>query len=255
MQRVVRNRAAGPGVSIQESFADMTEEAVRHAPDRLASCIELLSADNAAEFVAANSDTNWAHNSAKRLLDLAIAIPALIFMAPLLAVLAILVRLDSPGPVLFRQKRLGYGGQPFDIFKFRTMTVMENGETIVQARRDDARTTRVGRWLRAYSLDELPQFFNVVKGDMSLVGPRPHACAHDEFYGRVIVNYSRRQEVKPGITGWAQVHGLRGATPTVGQMSRRVDLDLWYAEHASFALDAKILLRTPMEVLRSRNAY
>jgi putative colanic acid biosynthesis UDP-glucose lipid carrier transferase len=253
MQRLVRNRAAGSGVSIQESFADVAAEAVRRGPDSLASCIELLSAE--ADLVAANSNTNWAHKSAKRFLDLAIAIPALIFLAPLLAILALSIRLDSPGPALFRQKRLGYRSRPFDILKFRTMKVLEDGEAVIQARPGDARTTRVGRWLRAYSLDELPQFINVVKGEMSLVGPRPHACAHDEFYGRVIADYRRRQDVKPGMTGWAQVHGLRGATPTLGSMTRRVDFDVWYAEHASFALDAKILLRTPMEVVRRRNAY
>ena len=188
-------------------------------------------------------------------LDVAIAVPVLFVLAPLLAFLALLVRLDSPGPVLFRQKRLGYRGRPFEILKFRTMKVLEDGAAITQARPGDARATRVGRWLRAYSLDELPQFINVAKGEMSLVGPRPHARAHDEFYECLISGYQRRQDVRPGITGWAQIHGLRGATPTIECMSRRVDLDVWYANHASFALDLKILLRTPMEVLRRRNAY
>ena len=135
------------------------------------------------------------------------------------------------------------------------MRVLENGEAIAQARPGDPRTTRVGRWLRTFSLDELPQLVNVVKGEMSLVGPRPHALAHDALYARLIADYGLRQSIKPGITGWAQIHGLRGATPTVEAMSRRVDYDVWYADHASFALDFKILLRTPLEVLRRRNAY
>ena len=119
---------------------------------------------------------------------------------------------------------------------------------------DDARITRVGRFIRKLSLDELPQLFNVLAGDMSLVGPRPHAVAHDDYYGAAISNYAVRQRVKPGITGWAQVNGARGATPTLDIMQRRVDLDAWYVAHASLALDLKILARTPLEVLRSRNA-
>ena len=230
-------------------------QAVRRMLDSLPSSVGLLLAGSESRFVAANSNQSWAHKSSKRLLDLAIAVPALIVLAPLLALLALLVRLDSPGPVLFRQKRLGYRGRPFDILKLRTMKVLEDGETVAQARPDDARTTRIGRWLRTFSLDELPQLINVVKGEMSLVGPRPHARAHDDFYARLIVGYPLRQDVKPGITGWAQIHGLRGATPTVDIMSRRVDFDVWYAHHASFGLDVKILLRTPLEVLRRRNAY
>jgi exopolysaccharide biosynthesis polyprenyl glycosylphosphotransferase len=244
-------------VSIQENFADVAAGAqtVRGMLNSLPPCIELLPVGRETRFVAANCNKNWAHKPFKRLLDVAIAVPVLFVLAPLLAFLALLVRLDSPGPVLFRQKRLGYRGRPFEILKFRTMKVLEDGAAITQARPGDARATRVGRWLRAYSLDELPQFINVAKGEMSLVGPRPHARAHDEFYECLISGYQRRQDVRPGITGWAQIHGLRGATPTIECMSRRVDLDVWYANHASFALDLKILLRTPMEVLRRRNAY
>ena len=244
-------------MSIQENFeaAAAGTQAVRRLLGSLPLAVELLLAGSESRFVAANSNRSWAHKSSKRLLDLAIAVPALIVTAPLLAVLALLIRLDSSGPVLFRQKRLGYRGRLFDILKLRTMKVLEDGETIEQARRDDARTTRVGRWLRAFSLDELPQLINVIKGEMSLIGPRPHARAHDDFYARLIAGYLRRQDIKPGITGWAQIHGLRGATPTVDSMSRRVDFDVWYANHASFALDVKILLRTPLEVLRRRNAY
>jgi putative colanic acid biosynthesis UDP-glucose lipid carrier transferase len=230
-------------------------QAVRRLLDGLPLSVELLLAGSEGRFIAANSNKSWALRSSKRLLDLAIAVPALILVAPLLALLALLIRLDSPGPALFRQKRLGYRGRPFDILKLRTMRVLEDGDTIAQARPDDARTTPIGRWLRASSLDELPQLINVVRGEMSLVGPRPHARAHDNFYARLIAGYPRRQDVKPGITGWAQIHGLRGATPTVDIMSRRVEFDVWYARHASFGLDVEILLRTPLEVLRRRNAY
>jgi lipopolysaccharide/colanic/teichoic acid biosynthesis glycosyltransferase len=191
----------------------------------------------------------------KRVLDLAIAVPALLLCLPLFAVLSLLIRLDSVGPVLFRQERLGLGGRPFDILKFRTMHVCENYRMVVQASRDDARATRIGRVLRAASLDELPQLINVIRGEMSLVGPRPHAFAHDVFYAGLIQNYALRQRTKPGITGWAQIHGLRGATPTLDLMRRRVEFDAWYAKHASFFLDMRILLRTPNQVLRRRNAY
>ena len=243
-------------MSIQEHFTDTEAgtQAVRRALEVLSRSVDLLPAGSEAAFRAANDNLRWALRLPKRLLDIAIAVPALIFVLPLLAILAVLIRLDSSGPVLFRQKRLGYRGQPFDILKLRTMRVLENGETVVQASAGDARTTRVGRWLRTFSLDELPQLINVVKGEMSLVGPRPHAWAHDMLYARLIPGYERRQCIKPGITGWAQVHGLRGPTPTVEIMSRRVEHDAWYADHASLALDLKILLRTPLELVRRRNA-
>ena len=192
---------------------------------------------------------------AKRLLDLTIALPALLFVAPLFAALALLIKLDSKGPVFFRQKRIGFGGQAFEIVKFRSMRVMENGETVIQATKADPRVTRIGGFLRRSSLDELPQLINVIKGEMSLVGPRPHACAHDRQYAPLIPHYTRRHDVKPGLTGWAQVNGHRGETPTLDLMRARVDHDVWYARHASLALDIQILLRTPFEVLRSRNAH
>ena len=191
----------------------------------------------------------------KRSLDLMIAVPMAVLCAPLLAVLALIVRLDAGGPVLFRQTRSGQDGRPFEILKFRTMTVMENGETIVQAQVDDARVTRSGKWLRKTSLDELPQLFNVIKGDMSLVGPRPHALAHDTYYGDRIDTYALRQTVKPGITGWAQVHGHRGQTPALDDMRARVGFDVFYAKNASLALDLIVLAMTPFEVLRGRNAH
>jgi putative colanic acid biosynthesis UDP-glucose lipid carrier transferase len=191
----------------------------------------------------------------KRGCDLAVALPLFVLLAPLMLAIAILIRLDSAGPALFHQKRLGKDGKPFEIVKFRTMTVLEDGDNVTQVRKGDARVTRLGRWLRRSSLDELPQFFNVIAGDMSLVGPRPHAIAHDRLYATLIKNYQLRQAVKPGITGWAQVNGYRGETPAIEDMAERVTFDIWYARRASIALDLKILLRTPFEVFRQRNAY
>jgi exopolysaccharide biosynthesis polyprenyl glycosylphosphotransferase len=191
----------------------------------------------------------------KRTIDLSVAVPALLLFAPCMVAIALWVALDSRGPVLFRQRRLGMGGRPFRILKFRTMTVLEDGEIVTQARKNDARVTRAGRFLRQTSLDELPQLINVIKGEMSLVGPRPHAIAHDRYFAAVITNYELRQRVKPGITGWAQVNGFRGRTPTTEAMLQRVTLDLWYARHWHPLLDLKILLRTARLVLGKENAY
>jgi exopolysaccharide biosynthesis polyprenyl glycosylphosphotransferase len=202
-----------------------------------------------------NTEASRYPRAAKRAFDLAIAIPALLLLSPLFAVLALIVRLDSRGPAFFRQTRLGRDGKPFDIFKFRSMTVMENGDVVVQASENDDRVTRAGKWLRSTSLDELPQLLNVIAGDMSLVGPRPHARCHDLHYAKLIPAYDLRQSVKPGITGWAQVNGHRGETPTLEAMRARVDLDIWYAKNASLLLDLEILLRTPVEVLCARNAH
>lgn len=191
----------------------------------------------------------------KRGIDLSIAIPCLILAAPMMLFIAFAVRMDSKGPIFFRQRRLGYRGKPFTILKFRTMHVWEDAGDVAQARKGDARITRLGRVLRQASLDELPQLFNVIKGDMSLVGPRPHAVAHDHFFASLIGNYELRQHVMPGVTGWAQVHGLRGETATTQMMRKRVEYDLWYARNASLSLDLAILARTAVEVLRGRNAY
>ena len=186
----------------------------------------------------------------KRLLDVVLSSLLLAFCLPFGLLLALLIRLDSPGPALFRQQRVGYNGRPFRILKFRTMHVLEDGPTVIQARSRDPRVTRVGRILRSMSLDELPQLVNVLAGDMSLVGPRPHAAAHDVYYGERIRNYAYRRRVRPGITGWAQIHGARGATPNLSDMQARVDLDAWYVDHGSLALDLVILARTPVEILR-----
>lgn len=186
----------------------------------------------------------------KRLLDIAVASIALLFASPLFVLAGLAIKLDSPGPVIFRQRRKGFDEHPFAIFKFRTMRVLEDGHEIIQAKRDDLRVTRVGRWLRRTSIDELPQLFNVIRGDMSLVGPRPHALAHDDQYKKLLATYCWRHHVKPGITGWAQVNGLRGETTRLEQMQHRIEYDLWYINNWSFGLDARILLSTCFEVLR-----
>lgn len=191
----------------------------------------------------------------KRLIDVVGAGLALIILSPLLAAVAVAIKLDSPGPVLFRQQRSGFNGSSFAIRKFRTMSVLEDGPSIVQAKAIDHRVTRIGRWLRRTSIDELPQLLNVLDGSMSLVGPRPHAVAHDNQFDKVVRNYAFRRRVKPGLTGWAQVHGCRGPTPTTALIERRVEYDLWYIDNWSLGLDLAILLRTPLEVLRGRNAY
>ena len=192
--------------------------------------------------------------SAKRVLDVSVALLALILLLPVVALVTLAIMLDSRGPVLFCQKRIGQYGKPFGIYKFRSMHVLEDGADVVQAREGDKRITRVGKFLRVSSLDELPQLFNVLSGEMSLVGPRPHAAAHDEYYAQRIANYRLRHLVKPGITGWAQVNGARGATPELSDMQARVDLDVQYVEQESLWLDLKILARTPLEVLSCRNA-
>jgi len=179
----------------------------------------------------------------------------LIGAAPLMALTALAIKLDSRGPVLFRQRRRGLNRQVFEVFKFRTMNVMQDDETITQAVRDDPRTTRVGRFLRRTSIDELPQLFNVLKGEMSLVGPRPHALAHDEHYSRLLHTYANRHQVKPGLTGWAQVNGLRGETRTPDMMEQRVAFDLEYIRNWSAWFDLRILARTILIVIRNKNAY
>lgn len=198
---------------------------------------------------------NRIERAIKRCFDIVVASLALIILAPLLALVAVAVRLETPGPVLFRQWRDGFGDRPFMIFKFRSMRVTENGPVVVQAKRGDARVTRVGQFIRRTSIDELPQLINVLRGDMSIIGPRPHAVAHGRLYSDMIGDYAHRHHVKPGLTGWAQVNGSRGETPTVDSMKQRVDLDTWYIGNWSFWLDVKIMLMTIRLVLTGRNAY
>ena len=182
----------------------------------------------------------------KRGLDILGAGVGLLFISPFLILIALMIRLESPGPALFCQRRTGYRGREFKIYKFRSMRVAEDGDVIKQASRGDDRITRLGAFLRQSSIDELPQLINVLKGDMSLVGPRPHAVAHDRYFGAAIAEYDSRFLVRPGITGLAQVLGHRGATPDVESMAKRVDKDLEYIRRWSIKLDVLILWRTVM---------
>ena len=191
----------------------------------------------------------------KRGFDVVGATLTLIFLLPFLLLVSAAIWLDSGGPVLFRQRRTGRNGIVFTVLKFRTMTVVEDGDQIAHAVQGDARVTRVGALLRISSLDELPQLVNILRGEMSLVGPRPHALAHDAHYGALIPHYGDRFKVKPGLTGLAQVQGLRGEIKVLDDMSRRVDADVDYANHWSFRDDLLILLRTIPIVLTQKNAY
>jgi putative colanic acid biosynthesis UDP-glucose lipid carrier transferase len=191
----------------------------------------------------------------KRIVDVALSVLALLFAGPVMLVIAGAVKLTSRGPVLFRQRRYGLRGEEIFIYKFRSMTVCEDGPAITQATRNDCRTTTVGRFLRRTSLDELPQVLNVLEGKMSFVGPRPHAVAHNEQYRKLISGYMIRHKVRPGITGWAQVNGLRGETDTLDKMRRRIEYDIDYLNNWSLWLDLKILLRTAVLVLRDDHAY
>lgn len=192
--------------------------------------------------------------ASKRVLDLLLASAGLVILAPLIVMVAALIKVDSQGPAFFVQTRIGFNGRQFRIYKFRTMFVAEDGPVIHQATRNDPRNTPIGRLLRRTNIDELPQLWNVIVGDMSLVGPRPHASAHNTKYEEIIGNYAFRHHVKPGLTGWAQVNGLRGETQTVELMTRRVEFDLWYIDNWSFWLDFRILLRTFILGLQP-NAY
>jgi undecaprenyl-phosphate galactose phosphotransferase/putative colanic acid biosynthesis UDP-glucose lipid carrier transferase len=180
----------------------------------------------------------------KRLFDLIVASGILLLLAPMMLLVATAIKLESLGPVFFMQTRNGFNGRPFRMCKFRTMSVLEDGPVIRQVTKNDPRVTRFGRLLRRTNIDELPQLFNVIAGDMSLVGPRPHAAAHNSEYEKTIAKYAYRYHVKPGLTGWAQINGLRGETQTLDLMAKRVEFDLWYINNWSPWLDFKILLRT-----------
>jgi putative colanic acid biosysnthesis UDP-glucose lipid carrier transferase len=182
----------------------------------------------------------------KRLIDILGALTGLLFLSPFLVILATLICIDSPGPAFFRQRRTGRDGVPFLIYKFRTMRVLEDGDTVVQASRRDQRVTRIGKFLRRSSIDELPQLINVLKNEMALVGPRPHALAHDEYYALTVPGYNDRFRTKPGITGLAQVSGLRGEVIEVGAMAARIQRDVEYIRDWSIVSDLQILVRTFM---------
>jgi putative colanic acid biosysnthesis UDP-glucose lipid carrier transferase len=246
-------------VAVQEQVAEQPEwaRAPESAAPRQTAALRLVALPKRMRPLAdaragSASVTYWL---AKRTFDVALALPLLVATAPLLLAAAIAIRLESRGPAIFRQWRLGLNGKPFRILKLRTLTVIEDGNAIRQVTRNDSRLTRAGRLLRKLSVDELPQLLNVIRGEMSLVGPRPHAIAHDRYYAPLIEGYALRQSVKPGITGWAQIHGFRGETATLDEMRRRVGFDLWYVRRAGFVLDLRILLATPGAVLRGRNAW
>jgi putative colanic acid biosynthesis UDP-glucose lipid carrier transferase len=190
----------------------------------------------------------------KRASDILLAAAALLVATPLMIAIAVRVQRTSPGPILFRQRRYGLDGREFVVYKFRTMTVCED-DTIIQATRDDSRVTPIGRFLRRTSLDELPQLLNVLAGTMSLVGPRPHAVAHNEHYRKLVDGYMLRHKVRPGITGLAQVNGLRGETASVDKMYQRVQFDLEYLKNWSLGLDIRILIRTVSIALRDQSAF
>ncbi|HEX5687195.1 MAG TPA: undecaprenyl-phosphate glucose phosphotransferase [Ideonella sp.] len=191
----------------------------------------------------------------KRASDIVLAVLILILISPVLLMVAIGVKLSSPGPVIFRQRRTGLDGEIIEVFKFRSMTTQDNGTVVQQATRNDPRITRFGAFIRKTSLDELPQFVNVLQGEMSIVGPRPHAVAHNEQYRKIVKAYMARHKVKPGITGWAQVNGLRGETDTVDKMARRVEYDLEYLRNWSLGLDLLIIARTAKLMFFDRKAY
>jgi putative colanic acid biosynthesis UDP-glucose lipid carrier transferase len=191
----------------------------------------------------------------KRASDFVLALAILVLISPLMAAIAIGVKRSSPGPVLFKQRRYGLDGREIVVYKFRTMKVQEDGDVIRQATKDDARVTRLGAYLRRTSLDELPQFINVLQGRMSVVGPRPHAVAHNEMYRKLIKGYMIRHKVRPGITGWAQVNGLRGETDTLDKMKERIEYDLEYLRNWSLLLDLQIVVKTVFVVLKKQNAY
>jgi putative colanic acid biosynthesis UDP-glucose lipid carrier transferase len=189
----------------------------------------------------------------KRLTDILSSLFVLILCFPLLLVISIGIKFTSPGQILFKQRRYGLDGKDINVYKFRTMTVCEDGVELIQAKKNDSRVTRLGAFLRKTSLDELPQFFNVLKGDMSIVGPRPHAVAHNEMYRKLIKGYMIRHKVKPGITGWAQVNGLRGETETLDKMRARIEYDIDYMRYWSLRQDIYIIFRTIWVIIKGQD--
>jgi putative colanic acid biosynthesis UDP-glucose lipid carrier transferase len=191
----------------------------------------------------------------KRLEDVVMSILILTLIAIPMLIISAAVKLTSPGPVIFKQNRYGLDGKKITIYKFRSMTSMDNGDVVKQATKNDARITPLGAFLRKTSLDELPQFINVLQGSMSIVGPRPHAVAHNEQYRKLVEGYMLRHKVRPGITGLAQVNGLRGETETINKMVKRVEYDLEYIHRWTVWLDIKIILKTIFNGFRNKNAY
>ncbi|HJW24944.1 MAG TPA: undecaprenyl-phosphate glucose phosphotransferase [Rhodocyclaceae bacterium] len=207
--------------------------------------------------VVAVCDTPFSglNGAIKRGSDIVLSLFILVLISPLLLVVGALVRATSPGPAIFKQRRYGLDGKEIMVYKFRSMRVCQDGAEVPQATREDPRVTPVGRFIRKTSIDELPQFLNVLQGRMSIVGPRPHAVAHNEMYRKLIKGYMVRHKVKPGITGWAQVNGCRGETETLDKMQARIDLDLEYLRHWSLRLDLYIIARTVILVFKDASAY
>lgn len=191
----------------------------------------------------------------KRIEDVILSSLILLLISPVLLLIAISIKITSPGPILFKQKRYGMDGKEISVWKFRSMTVMEDGSSVIQAIKNDPRVTLIGSFLRKTSLDELPQFFNVIYGDMSIVGPRPHAIVHNEQYRKLIKGYMLRHKMKPGITGWAQINGWRGETDTLEKMEKRVEYDLFYIQNWTFWLDLKIIILTIFKGFVNKSAY
>ena len=191
----------------------------------------------------------------KRLQDIALSMLFLLVAAIPMTLIAVATKLSSPGPVLFKQRRYGVDGKEISVWKFRTMRVCEDGDKIQQASQNDPRVTKLGAFLRRTSLDELPQFINVLTGQMSIVGPRPHAVAHNELYRKQVKGYMLRHKVRPGITGWAQINGWRGETDALHKMEKRVEFDLWYIRNWSSWLDLKIIALTAVQGFTGKNAY
>ncbi|MBS0243378.1 MAG: exopolysaccharide biosynthesis polyprenyl glycosylphosphotransferase [Proteobacteria bacterium] len=248
-----------------QNMLDMVIEKLKTMPIEVRACMRLApsslqragrsSSVRNIEFVAQEPPLRPGDELAKGVMDCVLGCFALVLFAPFMLLIALAVKLDTPGPVFFVQARGGRSGRPINVYKFRTMTTLENGQNITQATKGDLRVTRVGRFLRSTSLDELPQLINVVRGEMSLVGPRPHALAHDSLYRSMFRSYDSRFRVKPGITGWAQVNGLRGSTENPSLMRRRVMFDNCYINKWSPWLDLKIIFLTVFVFFRDDNAY
>jgi putative colanic acid biosysnthesis UDP-glucose lipid carrier transferase len=217
-----------------------------------ARCVEI---NGMPAFSICDSPLNGMSGLWKRAFDILLATALMLLFWPVLLAIAATIKITSPGPALFKQRRYGLNGEEILVYKFRSMTVCEDGAVVAQAKRCDRRVTPIGGFLRRTSIDELPQILNVLEGKMSFVGPRPHAVAHNEEYRKLISGYMIRHKVRPGITGWAQVNGLRGETSTVDKMHRRIQYDLDYLKNWSLALDLKIIMRTALTVLRHRDAY
>ena len=198
---------------------------------------------------------NGAAELSARAFDILASCIILLLISPVLIAIALMIKFSSDGPVIFKQRRYGIDGEPFMVYKFRTMSVCEDNELVTQATQNDARVTQLGAILRKTSLDELPQLFNVLNGSMSIVGPRPHAISHNEHYRKIIRGYMWRHKVKPGITGWAQINGYRGETDTIDKMENRVIYDITYLKNWSLWLDLTIILKTIKLVLKDAHAY